>query len=303
MSQIIRSKEDIAKCVDNKIILSDPESFSMKDSEIIINGKNNILYCEKNVAMENCRVVFDADNSVIYFSENRHVYKVDLTVNNNCACYLGRDGYYNKQETSNDQVRIICSEERTVFIGDEVLMAFGVWIRTADPHLVYSAETNKRMNPSESVFIGDHVWIGQNALILKGSMIHSGSILGGGAVLTGKKIPSNASYAGNPAKQIGENIYWAEPCVHKWTEVQTTYHRKFKGKERALFGEDESTIPFSTIDTELSSRETSEEKLEYLLEISANQSKNRFAMGSLPTFEPKGGFKKKLKKFIKNILK
>ena len=297
MSQIIRSVEEIANCEDNKIILSDPESFSMKDSEIIINGKNNILYCEKGVAMEDCRMIFDADNSVIYFSEDKHIYRVEVTINNNCVCYLGKQGYYN------DAVHIICSEEKSVFIGDEVLISFGVWIRTADPHLVYSAETRKRINPSRSVFIGDHVWIGQDALILKGSMIHSGSILGGGAVLAGKRIPSNASYAGNPAKEVARYIFWDEPCVHKWTSKQTKYYRKFKGEEPALYGEDESTIPFDTIDSELGARETSEEKLEYLLEISANRSRNRFAMGSIPSFEQKGGFKKRLKKAVKKLLK
>ena len=297
MSQVIKTTEDIAGCTDNKIILSDPESFSMKNSEIIIHGENNILFCEEGVSMENCRVIFNANDSVVYFSKNRHIYRVDVTVNNGCVCYLGKEGYYN------GAVHIICSEGKSVFIGDEALVSFGVWIRTADPHLVYSAETHDRINPSKSVYIGDHVWIGQNALILKGSRIHSGSILGGGAVLAGKSIPSNTSYAGNPAKEVGNNLFWADPCVHKWTPKQTKYHKHFKGKDPALFREDADTVLFGTVDGELGARETADEKLDYLMSLSSDYGKNRFALNGRTSLPTGSSMKKSIKKAIKSIVK
>ena len=46
-------------------------------------------------------------------------------------------------------------------------------IRTADPHIIYDIH-RKRINPSKSVFIGDHVWCGQNVLLLKGCRVGSG---------------------------------------------------------------------------------------------------------------------------------
>ena len=295
MSQIITKIEDIADCKDNSIILADEGSFAMKGGEIRFSGKNNILFCEKGVTLENCRINFNADNSVVYISESWHPYKLDIMVNNNCVCYLGRNGYYN------GALHIICSEERSVFIGDGLLMSFGVWIRTADPHLVYSIDTKTRINPSKSVFIGDHVWIGQNALILKGSRIHSGSILGGGAVLAGRKVPSNCSYAGNPAKEVARNIFWTNPCVHKWTEEDTAKNEKCGKSGPYVFAENKSTVSFDQIEERVRSAADAEGRLAVLAELAQNKDHNRFAMGGAAVNSE--GIGTSLKKKMRSIIK
>lgn len=271
MAQIITKAEDIDNCTDNRIILRDRESFAMENSEIRFSGSNNVLYLDKGVRLGKSRISFDANNSIVFLCESRNRYKVNIKVHNCNACCLGANGYYN------GVLNIICSEGRNVFIGSDAMLSFGIWIRTADPHLIYSADTKERINPSGSVFIGDHVWIGQNALILKGSEIHSGSILGGGAVLAGKEIPSNASCAGNPARIVSDNIFWESPCVHAWTEDTTKKHSWFKGGRPSVFTEDTGTVSFRTVDNELTARKTAEEKLEYLLELTAVQDRNRFA--------------------------
>ena len=114
----------------------------------------------------------------------------------NTCIYIGRDNYFNGRAT------LIASERKNIIIGDDGLFSFGIYVRTADPHLLYSGETKERINESKSVLMGDHVWIGQGALLLKGSSIGSGSVIGGGAVVSGKAIPSNTVAAGNPAKVI-----------------------------------------------------------------------------------------------------
>ena len=106
----------------------------MENSKIRFTGKNNILYCEPDVHLVNSNLHFDASNSVIYLSSNKHKYKTNITVFNNCTCYIGNDCYFN------GVINIICSEEKNVFIGRQSLAAFGIWIRTADPHLVYSVQ-------------------------------------------------------------------------------------------------------------------------------------------------------------------
>lgn len=270
MRQEVRSVEDFSTIKDNQIILQDEASFSINGGKIVFSGKNNILYCEHNVHLENCNLLFSGNNNVIYLSSSTHTYRTNITVYNNCTCFFGEDCYFN------GTINIICSEEKNVFVGSNALLSFGVWIRTADPHLVYSAETLDRINPSKSVYIGDHVWIGQNALILKGSRVYSGSIIGGGAVLAGAKVPSNTSFAGNPAKQIAEEIFWDPKVVHTWTSRETKQNQHYQG-EPYLYAPSEQSIPFGRIDKTLEKSKTSSDKLEYLKSISAEADKNRFA--------------------------
>ena len=89
----------------------------------------------------------------------------------------------------NDVVNVILSESKNVVVGNGCLFSIGNWLRVADPHLIYNADTMKRINFSKSIYIGDHVWIGQNSLVLKGTQIGSGSIVAAGS-LTTKKMPS-----------------------------------------------------------------------------------------------------------------
>ena len=299
MAQVISDIEEIRTCTDNQIILKNKESFSMKNSKIRFTGTNNILYCEPDVHLVNCNLHFDASNSVIYLSSSTHFYKTNITVFNNCSCYIGKDCYFN------GVINIICSEETNVFLGRQSIAAFGIWIRTADPHLVYSGDDNKRINPSKSVYIGDHVWIGQNALILKGSQVHSGSIIGAGTVLAGQRIPSNASYVGNPAKQIADNIYWDEKVVHKWTKKETENNKYYQGETPFLFEPVEGeTQSFRAIDKALYKSQKAEDKLKYIKSLAKKKKKNRFSWkkSELPvTFRKK--VRLLLKKWILRIMK
>ena len=114
-----------------------------------------MLFFEEGVTLASCTLEFNGNNSLITLGKSRHAYRMSVSVFNNCVFSVGRDNYFN------GPLKTIVSEERTVFIGDDCLFSFGVWIRTADPHLVYDAHTKKRMNPSKDVFIGDHVGLGR----------------------------------------------------------------------------------------------------------------------------------------------
>lgn len=270
----------------------------MKNSKVTFNGTNNILFCEPGVHLENCNLVFNASNSLIYLSTNHHIYRVSITVNNSCTCFIDRGCYFN------DVVSIICSEEKNVIIGRNALLSFGMWVRTADPHLVYSADTLERINPSKSVYIGDQVWIGQGVMILKGSRIHSGSIIGAGSVLAGKKVPSNVSYAGNPAKQIAENIFWDEHVVHTWTARETKKNQHYAGEPFLFEQTDGETVPFGTIEKKLAKAHSASERLEYITQLADNRSKNRFAWKKAePPMTLKRRSKLRLKKLILKIMK
>ena len=151
-----------------------------------------------------------------------HPYCLAVTINNNCSFVVGRNVYFN------GQLSAVVSEERTIAIGDGCLLSFGIWIRTADPHLIIDVRTRRRINPSKDVVVGDHVWIGQDALLLKGTTIGSGSIVGARSVVAGKRIPSNASWAGNPVRRVRDGVFWEDSCVHTWTSEQTRKSERYR---------------------------------------------------------------------------
>lgn len=83
----------------------------------------------------------------------------------------------------------------------------GIWIRNADPHLIYDINTKKRINNTKSIFIGDHVWLGQSVIILKGTQIASGSIVGAMGLVSETMIPSNECWGGVSAKRIRGGVF------------------------------------------------------------------------------------------------
>jgi len=159
-------------CGENQVLVN-PEKSQMLNSKINFYGKNNILFIEDGVILKNSTISFNRDNSVVYLGRNRHNYFLNCSVNNSNAVYIGQDCYIN------GTMNLIASEGKNIIIGDDGLFSFGIWVRTADPHLIYDVDIKQRLNYSKSVLIGDHVWLGQQSLILKGTQIGSGSVLGG----------------------------------------------------------------------------------------------------------------------------
>ena len=274
MTAIIKSPDDLMKLEDNFFIGEAPE---MTDSSITFKGKGNVLFVEKGVRLRSSKVAFEGNNGLVMLGGNKHPYMLDTTVYNNCSVIFGRDNYFN------GVCRIIVSEQCSVIVGNECLISFGIWIRTADPHLVFDSSTHQRVNISRNVLIGDHVWIGQNALILKGTRIGSGSIIGAMSLVAGKTIPSNSSWGGNPAKQIKSGIFWEGSCVHAWTSKKTKRFSKWDGNEFIF----EHNNDNNSVSTELSSfpkgkASASERANWYLDGFFEKSEKNRFAIPPLP---------------------
>lgn len=243
------------------------------------NAANNILFCGPGVTLSNTKIAFNGSNSVVYLCGSKKDYKLSVSLNNDNVLFIGSNNYFN------GPLNIVLSEQKHCLIGNDCLFSFGIWIRTADPHLIYSAETRQRLNPSKSVFIGDHVWVGQSALLLKGTQIDSGSIIGAGSVVSGKTISHNCSCAGNPCRILKENIFWEGSCVHSWTQPATERSQSFD----TLIADRPGTVPdaylfsydpaqsrsFSNIDDALSGG-TAQEKMFVLDALAGAREKNRF---------------------------
>lgn len=267
--EIVSSDNNIQELKENRIMGSAPV---LVNSQIKFDGKNNIVYFENPARIENSSIVFSGNNSILYISDTNKPLYLNLGLNHNNCLFIGKNNYFN------GRLNASCSEEKQIFIGNDGLFSFGIWLRTADPHLIYSANTMKRINPSRSIYIGDCVWIGQDSLILKGSQIHSGSIIGGGTVLSSKKIPSNCSAAGNPCKVISENVFWQGNCVHLYTD-EDTKRSETCTKTDTLFSYDDSCfISFDAVENLFSEKIPAIDKLDKIREFfSVHSHKNRFA--------------------------
>lgn len=259
----------------NTVLGTVPE---LEDSKIVFNGKNNVLFCETGVRLAKSSIIFNGNDSIVYLCSNKNAYYLALTVNNNSVFYMGRNNYIN------GLINVTLSEQKHCLIGNDGLFSFGIWMRTADPHLIYSTQNDQRINLSRSIFIGDHVWIGQDAFLLKGTRIDSGSIIGAMSLVAGKQIPHNESWGGNPCKRIKENVFWDGSCVHRWDDKQTelsmnyvNFAEKMKKKPDAWKYEyrEAESISFDSID-QLFSDKSIEEKLQFMDELTAKKTKNRF---------------------------
>lgn len=279
----ITKPEDLHELPENNKFLGTPPV--MKGSFIRFNGSGNILFCEKGVRLINSSIQFNGNDSVIFLCENWHDYILNVTVYNKSAFFVGRNNYIN------DELNAILSERKHLFIGNDGLFSLGIWMRLADPHLVYDANSKQRINPSKSVFIGDHVWLGQGAYILKGTHIHSGSVVGAGSVVAGKKIPSNTSWAGNPARELRRDVFWNKPCVHAWSEEETQQSQVFDDNRHIYRNDPEVYLPFDELDRRLTEAANATERYEYLQTLANDAPKNRFALEPQP-IKKKGLFRK-----------
>ena len=273
--EIITANEQLLDMKDNYFKGKLPK---IKNSKIIFNGKNNFFFCDDSVVLSNSKIEFNGDNSIVFLSKNNHDYKLSVSLCNNSTIYIGKNNYFN------GILNVILSEETNFFIGNHCLFSFDIWIRTADPHLIYAVEGKKRINLSKSVYIGDHVWIGQSVMILKGCQIDSGSIVGAGSIVSGKLIENNTIYAGNPAKLVKKRIFWDKACVHKWTKRDTQKSLKYSKflnnssndvTQYIYSFNKKEQISYNLIENTLLSK-SSVEKYEYLMKIYNNALKNRF---------------------------
>lgn len=270
--------EDFSSVENNKIIGAPVE---MKNSKIEFYGEHNILFFDENVVLDSSTIRFLGNDSVVFISSSgNHRTKVKVDIYNKSAFYMG------KNCNTTRPLHIVLSERKHIVIGNDCLFSLEIWFRNADPHLIYDASSKKRINPSKSVFVGDHVWIGQNAFVSKGTIIGSGSIIGAMSVTGGKTIPSNCSCGGVPCKVIKNGIFWLKPSVHAYDEEKTE-NSKIYNKDTYIYNNDKNILDFKTLDKKLSSCKNSDEMLAYLTEeIFKNKNKNRFY---IPLDENKGG--------------
>jgi acetyltransferase-like isoleucine patch superfamily enzyme len=102
---------------------------------------------------------------------------------------------------------IICHKE--IFIGNGVLISWGVQIMDTDFHSIFKG--SKKINEPAKIIIKDKVWIGLNSVILKGSIVNQNSVIAACSLMSKNGIETgNGIFGGAPIRLLKSDTNWAE---------------------------------------------------------------------------------------------
>ena len=132
--EIITNENEFGNLENNSFKGEIPE---MINSKITFKGSNNLLYCERDVVLENCNLCFNYDNSIIYLSKSKYNYHANISVHYDSLVYIGRNNFIK------DTINMIASEGKHIVFGSGGLYSDNITIRTADPHLIYRVSDKK----------------------------------------------------------------------------------------------------------------------------------------------------------------
>jgi len=101
-----------------------------------------------------------------------------------------------------------CLENCDLLIGKDCMFSSNIEVRTSDGHSLVDATSGTRLNPAQTITIGDHVWIGRGAVLLKGTYLADHSVVGAGAIVSSRFKHSHTVIAGIPARVVKEGVTW-----------------------------------------------------------------------------------------------
>ena len=175
----------------------------LKKCRIVNRGMNNRIIIGDYSRLTGCSINISGSNNTIY-------------IGNRCVCNQASFWI----EDDNNSIRLgertaLCGtihlaaiEGTKIEIGKDCLFSSKIDICTGDSHSLIQKETRKRLNPSASVKIGDHVWIGTGVTILKGTSIAENCMVGAASLLCKQYSNPNCVVAGVPAKEVKHDIDW-----------------------------------------------------------------------------------------------
>ncbi|ROQ59283.1 transferase family hexapeptide repeat protein [Streptomyces sp. 840.1] len=183
----------------------------IRDAKIDIRfkGSNNRLVISPKADVKDLLVTFTGDNGQIDIEQTTKK-RAGLRFELRC----GHESRIRIGENVGCAGRTFLSavEGVSVTIGADVMFAKNIEVRGDDTHPIFDVHTEKRVNPSQSIVVGEHVWIAKHAVVMGGVTIGNGSVIGFRSIVT-SSIPNNCIAVGAPARVVRRDIAWERPEV------------------------------------------------------------------------------------------
>lgn len=175
----------------------------LNHTDVKVTGNNNIIQVQKGLTqLSNCKFYIAGDNNKIQIDSGCKLKDVSFFIqDSNGSITVG------KNTIITGQTHLAVIEGTSISIGKDCLFSQNITLRTGDSHSILDV-TGKRINPSKSIVIGNHVWVGNTVIILKGSKINDNSVIATGCILTGHECPANSIIGGMEGKVLKSNINW-----------------------------------------------------------------------------------------------
>lgn len=266
--ELVRTIKDVENLSENKII----GNFKINNGRITFHGKNNVLVFDDNININNAIFSFKGDNCLVYICSNLNTNFI-LDLFHNSTVFIGKDA------SMGDSIVFNVQEGQNLIIGDDCMIGHKVVAYTSDYYPIYSSKDKKRINFSNSIFIGDHVWIGRFVHIAKGNNIGSGSIIYDETILaSNQNIKSNSLISGNPGKVIEKDVFFTKDYLGSKKADSTLNSQKYVSDVFIYNFTNQETLDLNKIDKILKDLNIND-RLDFIQKLFIkNKRNNRFAI-------------------------
>ncbi|WP_405899697.1 acyltransferase [Streptomyces sp. NBC_00727] len=211
--------------------------------DIRFKGSNNTLVIDARADIKDLVVNFTGNNGRVEIAPTSEK-RVGLRFQMRC----GHESLIRIGENVGCAGRTFISavEGVSVTLGTDVMLSRNIEIRADDSHPIYDVRTEKRLNPSRSIVVGDHVWIAKHAVLLGGATIGDGSVIGYRSIVT-SSVPNNCVAVGSPARVVRRNIAWQRPVLAPRRPGEQYPRKGEKTEQYWNLTVDEDVVPASPV--------------------------------------------------------
>lgn len=169
-----------------------------------VDGNNNQITIGNRCILKNMLFEIEGNNNIVIINDSVNFMErgTILIQGDNCNISIGKGSVFR------DGDMFAGESDTNIEIGDNCLCGI-VSCSTSDFHSVIDLDSGKRINPPDSIKIGNENWITNHVLIRKGAEIKDYTIVSPYSLINKKFSQSNIILAGQPAKIIKENITWS----------------------------------------------------------------------------------------------